>query len=44
LKSFKEWLSLLENGTTTSSVATFKMPIGIGLIRRNWPKENKKNE
>ena len=32
--SFKEWLKLKELATTTASVATYAMPIGIGIIRR----------
>lgn len=50
MKSFKEWLKLLESGTMSSvptggvgDIAPYKMPVGIGLVRRKWPKE-KKNE
>lgn len=35
--NFKEWLNLQEVGTTTSSVAVFKMPLFGGLIRRMYP-------
>jgi len=35
--NFKNWLKLDEAGTTSSSVAVFKMPIGIGMVRRTWP-------
>ena len=51
MKSFKEWLKLVEVGTMASAptggvgdIATFKMPIGIGLVRRTWPHENKKKK
>lgn len=47
-KSFKEWLKLLEVGTTSSTpsggvgdIAPFKRPIGFGLVRRKWPVEKK---
>lgn len=46
--NFKKWLVESEaaqaSGTTTSSVAQFKMPIGIGLVRRSWPYLKKQNK
>jgi hypothetical protein len=41
MNSFKNWLKLEEAGTATSSVAVFKMPLGIGMVRRTWPIEEK---
>lgn len=42
--NFKNWLNLIEVGTMSSGVtggigdiAPFKMPIGIGMVRRTWP-------
>jgi hypothetical protein len=35
--SFKEWLKLSEVGTTTASVATFKMPLFGGPVTRMYP-------
>lgn len=35
---FKEWLALKEVGTTTASVATFKMPLFGGPVTRMYPK------
>lgn len=35
--SFKEWLRKNEVATTTASVATYAMPIGIGSVRRTSP-------
>jgi hypothetical protein len=48
--SFKKWLAeadssaQLSTGTTTSSVAQFKMPISLGIVRRNWPYLKKQNK
>ena len=45
--NFKDWLKLEEVGTTTSSVAVFRQPIGIGMVRRTWPfldQEDKKKK
>ena len=41
---FKKWLNEVSttSGTTASSIAQFKMPIGIGLVRRNWLFQSKK--
>lgn len=36
--SFKEWLHLKEIGTTTASVASFKMPLFRGPVTRMYPK------
>lgn len=51
MKSFKEWLKLLEVGTMSSAptggvgdIAVFKMPIGVGMVRRSWPNEKKKKK
>lgn len=35
--NFKEWLSLKEVGTTTASVATFKMPLFGNPVTRMYP-------
>lgn len=35
--NFKEWLNLQEVGTTTSSVAAFKMPLFGGPVTRMYP-------
>lgn len=42
--NFKNWLNLIEVGTMSSGatggvgdIAQFKMPIGIGIVRRTWP-------
>ena len=35
--SFKEWLKRNEVATTTASVATYALPLGIGSVRRVSP-------
>lgn len=35
--SFKEWLKRNEVATTTASVATYALPLGIGSVRRASP-------
>ena len=53
MKSFKEWLKIIESTTSasvagnsgatlTSDIAVFKRPITT-LVRRKWPKETKKS-
>ena len=37
---FKEWMQQ-ESGTTSSSIATFAMPLGA-IVRRKFPNEKKK--
>jgi hypothetical protein len=32
--SFKEWLKMNEEGTSTSCIAAFPRPIGIGTVSR----------
>ncbi len=51
MTSFKKWLKLIETGTMASAptggfgdVAPYKMPIGIGIVRRSWPKDNKRKK
>ena len=34
MMTFKEWLKLQEIATTTAAVATFSLPVGIGVVRR----------
>jgi len=42
--SFKEWLKINETGTFSTAptggvgdIAHFKSPVGIGIVRRNYP-------
>lgn len=49
--NFKEWLKLYEVGTIASAptggvgdIAPYKIPIGIGIVRRSWPKDNKRKK
>lgn len=36
--NFKKWLVIKESGTTSSSIAVFKMPVFSNIIRRKFPK------
>lgn len=49
MTGFKKWLKLIETGTVASAttggvgdIAPYKMPIGIGIVRRSWPKDKRK--
>lgn len=37
--SFKKWFLATETMTSTGSIAGFSRPIGIGMVRRKFPKK-----